>query len=112
MTRKPVYVPERGDAVWAEGQRMTLEEAVEYARSALGAAVQGAVDAAGGRRETLSRREAQVAAMVAEGMTNRQIADTLVLAERTIEGHVERIRRKLRVRSRTQIAVWLVENRG
>jgi non-specific serine/threonine protein kinase len=59
----------------------------------------------------LSRRELEVAAMVARGMTNRQIADALVLAERTVEGHVERIRRKLGVRSRTQIAVWIVEQR-
>jgi non-specific serine/threonine protein kinase len=103
---------ERGDAVWEEGQAMTLAEAVEYARSALGTPTEPAADTPASRLGTLSRREIQVAAMVAQGMTNRQIADTLVLAERTIEGHVERIRRKLRVRSRTQIAVWMVENRS
>jgi DNA-binding NarL/FixJ family response regulator len=42
-------------------------------------------------------------------MTNRQIANQLVIAERTVEGHVERIRAKLGVRSRTGVAVWVVE---
>ena len=44
-----------------------------------------------------------MAELVASGMTNRQIAGHLVIAERTVEGHVERIRTKLGVRSRTQI---------
>jgi len=56
----------------------------------------------------LSRREREVAAMVAAGMTNRQIAEKLFIAERTAEGHVERIRNKLGVRSRTEVAIWAV----
>jgi DNA-binding NarL/FixJ family response regulator len=54
----------------------------------------------------LSRREFEIARLVAEGMTNRQIADKLVIAERTAEGHVEHIRNKLGFHSRTEIAVW------
>jgi non-specific serine/threonine protein kinase len=116
-TRKAVIEParaalgERADAVWTEGQRMTLDEAVEYARSAPGTPAEAAAAAPSGRLARLSRRELEVAAMVAQGMTNRRIADALVLAERTVEGHVERIRRKLGVRSRTQIAVLMVEKR-
>jgi non-specific serine/threonine protein kinase len=87
---------------------MTLDQAVEYARSAPGTPAEAAAAAAAGRLGRLSRRELEVAAMVSQGMTNRQIADALVLAERTVEGHVERIRRKLGVRSRTQIAVIIV----
>ena len=45
------------------------------------------------------------ARLVARGLTNRQIAEQLDIAERTAEGHVERIRRKLGVRTRTQIAI-------
>jgi DNA-binding NarL/FixJ family response regulator len=52
-----------------------------------------------------------VAALVARGLTNKQIADQLVIAERTVEGHLERIRGKLGLRSRTQIAVWVVGRR-
>jgi DNA-binding NarL/FixJ family response regulator len=43
-------------------------------------------------------------------MTNRQIADRLFIAERTAEGHVERIRNKLGFRSRTEVATWAVEH--
>jgi non-specific serine/threonine protein kinase len=47
--------------------------------------------------------------MVAAGMTNREIAERLFIAERTAEGHVERIRNKLGFRSRTEVATWAVE---
>jgi non-specific serine/threonine protein kinase len=43
-------------------------------------------------------------------MTSKQIADRLFIAERTAEGHVERIRNKLGVRSRTEVATWAVEH--
>ena len=46
--------------------------------------------------------------MVAAGMTNKEIARRLFIAERTAEGHVERIRNKLGVRSRTEVATWAV----
>ena len=42
-------------------------------------------------------------------MTNREIADTLVIAERTADTHVENILNKLGLVSRTQIAAWAVE---
>jgi DNA-binding NarL/FixJ family response regulator len=44
--------------------------------------------------------------LISTGMTNREIATKLFIAERTAEGHVERIRNKLDVRSRTEVAVW------
>jgi DNA-binding NarL/FixJ family response regulator len=58
----------------------------------------------------LTGREREVAALVALGLTNRQIAEKLVISERTAEGHVERIRDKLGVRSRTHVARWAIEN--
>jgi DNA-binding NarL/FixJ family response regulator len=54
----------------------------------------------------LSRREVEVVKLVMTGMTNRQIGQELFIAERTVEGHVERIRGKLGVRSRTEAALW------
>ncbi|WP_345430323.1 ATP-binding protein [Actinoallomurus vinaceus] len=57
----------------------------------------------------LTRRETEVARLVAKGMSNRQIATALVVAERTAEGHVERILHKLGFHSRTQIARWVIE---
>jgi len=53
-------------------------------------------------------RQLQVAALVAKGRSNRQIADQLVITERTAESHVERIRVRLGFRSRAQIAAWYV----
>lgn len=54
----------------------------------------------------LTAREREVAALVASGLTNRQIGEKLVISERTAEGHVERILGKLGFRSRAQIASW------
>jgi len=50
-----------------------------------------------------------VAALIAQGLSNRALADTLVLSERTIAKHVENILSKLGVASRTQIATWAIE---
>jgi pimeloyl-ACP methyl ester carboxylesterase/DNA-binding CsgD family transcriptional regulator len=63
------------------------------------------VEAAGSR---LTRRERDVAVMVAGGMSTRQIAGKLVLSERTVEGHIERLLNKLGFHSRAQIAAWAV----
>jgi non-specific serine/threonine protein kinase len=59
--------------------------------------------------DTLSVREREVAGLVARGLTSREIAERLVLGERTVETHVDHIRAKLGVRSRAQIAAWAVE---
>ena len=61
-------------------------------------------------RSPLTRRELEVAGLVAEGLTNHAIATRLSVAPRTAEAHVENIRRKLQVRSRAQIAAWVTEH--
>jgi len=63
------------------------------------------------RGPQLTDRELEVAALVAEGLTNQAIARRLSIAPRTAEAHVENIRRKLQVRSRAQIAAWVTEHR-
>ena len=55
----------------------------------------------------LSRREAEVARLVASGMTNRAIAGKLFLSERTVESHVDHVLTKLGFSSRAQIAAWV-----
>jgi predicted ATPase/DNA-binding CsgD family transcriptional regulator len=57
----------------------------------------------------LSMREREVSALIAQGKSNREIAEMLVLSERTIESHVSSILFKLDFSSRTQIAAWAVE---
>jgi DNA-binding NarL/FixJ family response regulator len=56
----------------------------------------------------LTRRERQVAALVATGRTNRQIGRALGIAEKTAEVHVHHIMGKLGARSRAEVAVWAV----
>ena len=95
----------KGEGAWNDGQGMSTARALEYALGEDKLEARIAVD--GG---PLSRREREVAAMVAAGMTSRAIAERLFIAERTVEGHLERIRNKLGVRSRTEVAVWAVEH--
>jgi len=55
----------------------------------------------------LTPRQREVAALVAQGLSNREIADRLVITERSAESHVERIRTRLGFRSRAQVAAWV-----
>src|SRR5262249_29187103 len=59
----------------------------------------------------LTEREREVAALVAQGKSNREIAEHLVLSERTVDKHVGSILSKLEFHSRAQIAAWAVEKR-
>ena len=58
----------------------------------------------------LTKREFQVARLVATGLTNKQIATELTISRRTVEVHVDHILRKLAFASRAQIAAWITEH--
>lgn len=60
----------------------------------------------------LSAREREVVALVAEGLTNRQIAARLHIAERTAENHVQHVLTKLAFHTRSQIAAWAAVRHG
>ncbi len=93
---------------------MTLHEVIDYAvvpgqaGSDSGEPAALSTPAQGTR---LSPRENEVAALIAGGLSNRQIADRLVIAERTVTSHVEHILNKLSFHSRTQVAAWATEQR-
>lgn len=93
---------QRAAAVWESGRRMTLEEARSFALA------DGDPDP--GAALGLSRREAEVARLVRQGMSNRQIAERLFISERTAEGHVGSLLNKLGVGSRAEVAAWVAEN--
>jgi DNA-binding CsgD family transcriptional regulator len=100
------------EAGWSEGQAMTPEEAIEYALSKeeehepptpvpVPDQEQLPPDE---RAQRLTSREREVALLVARELTNRQIAKELSISERTVENHVAKILKKLRLRSRAQIS--------
>ena len=64
------------------------------------------------RKEKLTRREEEVAAFIAQGLTNRQIASELTLSERTVDTHVSSILKKLGLRSRGRVAIWISERQS
>lgn len=98
---------------WAEGRTMSSEQAIDYALSekepATPPAPMSEKRSADGRPDAITRREAEVAVLVARGLTNRRIAEKLFVSERTVDAHVRKILKKLGLRSRSQIATWTAE---
>ncbi|MFI2478668.1 protein kinase [Nocardia xishanensis] len=95
----------RFDAAFRRGQGLGMDAAVAYA---LGEQLPDRTPTSGPTVE-LTKRERQVADLVAQGLTNRQIAAKLVISQRTAQGHVEHILTKLGFTSRAQIAAWIVD---
>jgi DNA-binding NarL/FixJ family response regulator len=89
---------------WSEGKAMTQEEAIEYALSEEAPAPESVPDA-------LTEREWELALLVARGLANRRIAKELSISERTVHGHVRKILKKLKLRSRAQLAAWVTGHR-
>ncbi|WP_433606789.1 ATP-binding protein [Prescottella agglutinans] len=94
------------DSAFRRGLAMGFVDAVDYALD------EGADTPAEPARvdSPLTPRERQVAALVARGLTNREIASELVISQRTAEGHVEKVLTKLGFGTRAQIAVWVAES--
>jgi non-specific serine/threonine protein kinase len=93
------------EAAYQRGKQVSFDAAVAYAlgeHSAAQPALAGRV-----KHELLTRREQEVAELIARGMSNKQIADSMVIAQRTAESHIEHILTKLGFTSRTQIAAWI-----
>jgi predicted ATPase/DNA-binding CsgD family transcriptional regulator len=100
-----------------EGARLDIEAMIAYALEEAAATAPSASDeravavAARDPWEPLTKRERDIARLVAEGLANREIAARLVIAKRTVETHVEHILAKLDFSSRVQIAAWAAERR-
>ena len=86
----------RAESALAAGRQLVFDPALALAT---GAPVDVSAD-------PLTAREREVTALVAEGLTNRAIAERLVVTERTVEGHVAHALSKLGFTSRSQIAAW------
>jgi predicted ATPase/DNA-binding CsgD family transcriptional regulator len=99
------------DAAYARGRAMTIGEGVAFAveraqPSRPAPPVKVAPDTG------LTRRQLEIARLVADDLTNRQIAARLFLSERTVETHVTNILNKLGLGSRVQLARWAAEEAG
>jgi predicted ATPase len=92
-------------AAIAEGRRLSRDAALTLA---LGTRVSGAAPSADvSAASPLGRREADVARLVADGLSNKQIGARLFISERTVESHVRNILNKLGFSTRAQIAAWV-----
>jgi DNA-binding CsgD family transcriptional regulator len=101
-------------ATWRAGQEMSLKQAIELAQAPSGSTASPGAAAPElvlkPAAHPLTRREREVAALIAQGLSNRRIAEHLVITERTVAAHVEHILDKLAFGSRTQIGVWAAEH--
>src|SRR5215212_4046837 len=104
------------EAAFAAGKAMTTEEAIEYALSGEGATASMASVAEEPSDDeataVLTRREREVATLVARGLTNRQIGEELFVSERTVAHHVSSILKKLDVGVRGQVVSRLGADKG
>lgn len=99
-------------AAWDEGRAMTMEQAIAYAVESTEPVPAAAPPSRAGAARglpPLTPRELEVAVLLARGLTNRRIAAELVISESTAEVHVKRILSKLGFNSRSQVAVWAVQ---
>ena len=92
------------------GARMTPEEVIAYALGDKPST--RAVDPAGPPTTTsvLTKREREVATLVARGLTNKEIAARLLISQRTAEAHVQKVLAKLGLTSRIQVTTWLTRD--
>ena len=102
------------DAAWIAGKELSLEQAIAEGLAAertptVAAAHANPATSPTANHEPLTVREWEVAQLVGRGLTNRQIAAELILSEATAAKHVENIREKLELSSRTQVAAWVFE---
>ncbi|WP_409493006.1 ATP-binding protein [Amycolatopsis sp. cmx-11-12] len=98
---------DRFGAHFDTGRAFTGEKAIRFA---LGEETAGTT-APARRSDELTKREWEIADLVTEGLSNRDIADRLVISRRTADTHVQHILTKLGFRNRAQIAVWVTGKR-
>ncbi len=96
------------DQAFRNGQALTYEDAIAYA---LEQRRQHTTPAPKDTYSPLTRRERQIADLVGQGMSNKDVASALIISQRTAESHVEHILTKLGFSSRAQVAAWTAQQR-
>jgi predicted ATPase/DNA-binding CsgD family transcriptional regulator len=94
----------------AHGEALDLEQAIALA---LGESPRRATSHPTSKSPTmLTRRQSEIATLVAEGLSNKQIAKRLVISQRTVDTHIENVLVKMGFTSRGQIAAWVASGQG
>jgi predicted ATPase/DNA-binding CsgD family transcriptional regulator len=92
----------RAEQLAQEGSRLSFDELVDEALR----------ESDDGRNGPLSSREREIADLVATGLTNREIAEQLIISPRTVESHVDHIKAKLGFGRRARIVAWALDREG
>ncbi|WP_261575050.1 ATP-binding protein [Frankia gtarii] len=92
---------------FAAGLALDIEEAIDFVldMSSVRASLTVPPDRSHG--DALTAREREISRLIYQGLSNADIAGSLTISRRTVEGHVNRILAKLNFRSRSQVAVWM-----
>ena len=98
----------RFEAEFRAGSRLSRDAAVRLALGEPGHVAAAASDSAGAG--LLAKREAEVARLVADGLSNKEIGARLFISEHTVDSHVRSILNKLGCNSRAQIAAWMASS--
>ncbi len=108
LTRARQALSERAfETAFTRGQQMPTDEAIAFALEAKQPAPAPSPVAEASAEAALTRREQEIADLVAQGLSNKAIAATLIISQRTAETHVEHILTKLGFTKRAQIASWI-----
>ena len=97
-------------AAFRRGRQMPLAQVLTDAELTRRSTRSGQVNAGGAG--LLTSREEEIAGLLAQGLSNKAIAKSLVIAQRTAETHVANVLIKLGLTSRSQVAAWVAEQRG
>ncbi|HEY3062211.1 MAG TPA: tetratricopeptide repeat protein [Chloroflexota bacterium] len=95
------------DAAWRQGRAMALDQASAEALAVAPLPSADHAAAAPPSPDMLTPREQEIAALIARGLTNRQIAEALVISKTTADRHVSNILAKLGMTTRAQVAAWM-----
>jgi len=117
-TARAQLTPQAAGAAWDTGSRLSEQQAVHVALHqelplTTPSPSQSTIPSTTGGGQgggLLTPRELEIATLIADGLSNKQMAHRLKISERTADAHLEHIRTKLDVHSRAQIAAWFTQN--
>jgi DNA-binding CsgD family transcriptional regulator len=100
------------DAAFERGRRMSVDDIVSFVLDEHHPAPAQQLPRREAVSPDLTRRESEIADLIARGLSNKDIAEKLVISQRTAEGHVTHLLHKLGFESRARVAAWVAERRA